>query len=111
MSKEIKVKSKNKRLDLYPKRSEDISWVKLKDEIVVLNLRNGYSYVLNAVGGFAWLLIDGSRSLEEVLRKIVNRYQIDEDKARAHLNELMSDLLKRKLVIIHNAKINKLQKR
>jgi methyltransferase-like protein len=38
-------------------------------------------YTLNETGAFIWELIDGKRSIEEIIRMLTNEYNIDETTA------------------------------
>ncbi|MCB0079074.1 MAG: PqqD family protein [Anaerolineales bacterium] len=44
------------------------------DEMVLVDLREGIYHGLNPVGADIWRLLDGERSLQEVVKELSNRY-------------------------------------
>lgn len=49
-------------------------------------------YTLNETGAFAWKLMDGERTLSEILNRIINDYLVDDDEAEKDLLELIAQL-------------------
>jgi len=49
-------------------------------------------YTLNETAAYAWSLIDGQRTLEEIHGQIISEYEVDEDVTRQDLIELVEML-------------------
>ncbi len=81
--------------------SEDCVSTELADEeFVVLNLRDGMYYGLNATGSHIWRLIDEPRSLRDLLDRLVQRFDVDRARCREDLVALLNDLADKGLVRI-----------
>ena len=52
------------------------------DEMVLLDLRSGVYYSLNAVGAIVWQGIDRSASLEQIVADTVSEFEVDAETAR-----------------------------
>jgi methyltransferase-like protein len=51
-------------------------------------------YTLNESGAFIWELIDGKRSIAEIVDALVTEYNIDRGVAESDLNSFLSDMSK-----------------
>lgn len=51
-------------------------------------------YTLNDTGAFIWELIDGKRDVGEIVEKLTEEYDIDEETATANVLEFAEDLKK-----------------
>lgn len=69
--------------------SLDIQFTVLDDEAILLNLQNGHYYTLNSVGTVIWGLLDGSRTLREVLNAVCDRFEVDRERAHDDLVALV----------------------
>ena len=69
------------------------------DELVVLNLRSGEYYTLNAVAGEIWRSLAGSRTLREISEPLLRMYDVDRETLEVDLVELIEDLEKHGLLI------------
>ena len=78
---------------------DDVHSSVLEGETVLLNLDNGMYYSLNKVGTVIWELCDGQHTLEKVLQKICDRFDVEEEQAKQDLLVLSSQLLNQKLLI------------
>lgn len=65
----------------------------LADEEVVLVLpRAGQIKVLNEVGTFIWSMLDGIRSVAEIVEQICHEYRVDSEQAQADVIEFLNEL-------------------
>ena len=48
--------------------------------------------VLNPVGSLVYRLLDGNHSVDEIVAKVTDEYDIDPSTARSHVEEFLSDL-------------------
>jgi hypothetical protein len=73
-------------------KSAQVLATALDDEVVLLDLRSGLYFSLNAVAAFAWNQFDGAKSFEDVLASLCRRYAVAPDTARLDLEKLIADL-------------------
>lgn len=73
----------------------------LSGEAVILNLGTGIYYGLNAVGARVWQLLQKPRTVGEVRDVLLSEFDVDKDCCERDLQELMSDLVSRKMVQAH----------
>jgi len=51
-------------------------------------------YTLNETGAFIWELIDGKRSIEEIIIKLTNEYDIDKQNAESDVFTFIENMSK-----------------
>ena len=79
--------------------SPDQVSAELDGEAVVLNLRDGVYFGLNAVGTRVWTLLkEAPRSVEELRRAILDEYAVDFEECDRDLRELLTALEKHGLI-------------
>ena len=64
----------------------------LKDEAVILNMRNGVYYNLNALGARIWQLIQEPTSVGTVCDKILAEYEVEAQRCEQDVLALLGDL-------------------
>ena len=67
-------------------------------EAVLLDLKTGVYYSLNEVGSEIWKLIDGERSVRDVVQWVLENHEVERAAAEQDVNELLDDLCKEKLI-------------
>lgn len=67
-------------------------------EAVVVIPGLGEYDILNSVGTRVWDLIDGTRTVEEIAKIIVDEYDVDSGKAVADVRELVENFKKHQMV-------------
>jgi hypothetical protein len=70
----------------------------LAEEAVILDLKAGVYYGLNATGTRVWNLIQQPRTVEQVRDAILDEYDVDADDCERDLLALLQDLQNRGLV-------------
>ncbi len=70
------------------------------DEAVLLDLDAGIYYGFNAVGLFAWHLLERPQRLEDLVLATLEKFEITAETCEADLRELVEQLLEKKLVTI-----------
>jgi sulfur transfer complex TusBCD TusB component (DsrH family) len=68
------------------------------DEGVLLNLKDGVYYGLNAVGASVWKLIQQPRTVRALREAVVNEYDVDPEQCERDLLALLNDLAARGLI-------------
>jgi hypothetical protein len=81
-----------------PVRSRAASWQCVDGETVVLDGDAGRLVGLNGVGGHAWELIDGARTVDEIARMIAGRYGAPPDRVAADVVAFIDRLHEARLV-------------
>lgn len=78
----------------------DILASELGSEFVMLNLKDGTYYGLDEVGGDIWRLLQTPITVGEICSVLTSEYDIDANRCRADVVELLVNLLARGLVEI-----------
>ena len=75
----------------------------LVGEAVILHLRSGVYYGLNQVGARVWELIQEPRTVDYVLNRLLEEYDVEPGRCEADLMALLSDLSCHDLLTIEEA--------
>ncbi len=73
----------------------------LGDETLFLDPDGSSVHVADEVGGFIYNLIDGQKSLAEVLQAITDTYEVDEKTAETDLHRFIGDLIAQSILEIN----------
>lgn len=81
------------------KKSEDIVFRKIADEMILVPIRNKVGdlqsiYTLNEVGARIWELIDGKRVVSEIKEIILKEFQATPEQIEEDLEEFLQKLKK-----------------
>jgi hypothetical protein len=79
------------------KKTPSIVSRELSGEVILFPLYKNssemnYIYSLNETGAEIWNLIDGKRTLLEIKKAVMKKYDVDEKKLSKELKELITDL-------------------
>jgi hypothetical protein len=80
------------------KLPKDVVWTKLGDEVAILNSETGTYFGLDPVGSRIWCLMAEGIGIDEVVTRLLSEYQVDEERVRDDLRELIEQLEARALV-------------
>ena len=72
-------------------------------ETVILHPDAGKYYGLNEVGTFVWELLQEPRSVDELCREVIDAYEVDRDRCRPDVEDLLVDLVEKDLVRLTDA--------
>ena len=72
-------------------------------ELIVLELGGGVYYELNEVAAFVWRAIQKPASVESILRRVRDTYEVSESESEQDLMNLLSELLERRLIEVRDA--------
>ena len=80
-------------------QSTSIVTRKTGNEYVLVPITNNIAdmnsvYTLNETGAFIWELIDGKRSVEEIIIKLTNEYDIDKQNAESDVFTFIENMSK-----------------
>ena len=73
----------------------------LDGEAAILNIKDGVYYGLDPIGAKIWNLIQNPRTLNEVVEKIWEGYDVEKDQCKDDIFELIEELLNNGLVKIN----------
>lgn len=65
----------------------------LAGEAVILNLKSGVYYGLNAVGSSIWDLIQQPKTVNEIRAALLAEYDVEPDQCDGDLHTILTDLL------------------
>lgn len=75
-----------------PKRDPEVRYSIVPEGALVVHHRRGELKTLNPVGGFILDLLDGSRTVGEVVDRVVAEYQVDRPQAEADTAAFLDEL-------------------
>jgi Coenzyme PQQ synthesis protein D (PqqD) len=70
----------------------------LKDEAVLLDLKEGFYFGLNDVGSRIWTLVGEEKSLSEICDQLLGEYDVTRDDLERHVRSLLQELLGKGLI-------------
>lgn len=80
------------------KISKEVVHCDVEDEVVILGMKDGVYYGLNAVGAFIWSQIQEPRRIEEIRDLLLEEFDVGKEECEADLMELLEDLLDHSLI-------------
>ena len=86
------------------RHADDVICREVGEESILVPIRNNvgsldYIYTLSPVAARMWALLDGTRSIDEVVAAICDEYDVTAEQATADVAELVSDLENVSLVL------------
>ena len=86
-------------LSLVYQKDPNIVFRRIADEFILVPIRQKVAdlnciYLLNEVGALVWELIDGKKSLAEILKSIIAVYDVKQETARDDLLLFVKQLVK-----------------
>lgn len=84
--------------EYYKINSKEITYRIIDREAVILNLKTGNYYSLNATGTFVWMLLENRIGIEDLANRLVEEFGIDIKIALRDTKLLLKDLILEKMV-------------
>ena len=81
-----------------PRPLDTLEGKDLIDEYIFYDAQGEEVHVLNGIAREIYLLCDGERSVEDLVKNIVDRYEVDEETANRDINDLLQKLIDLKLL-------------
>ena len=78
--------------------SSDAASAVVDDGAVILHMRTKRYYSLNETGVAIWSMLEGGRSIDDIVASLVATYEIDREPAAAAVAEMLSELASVELV-------------
>ena len=82
-----------------PGISEHITTRYLGDEAFIMNLKNVKTYSLNETAARVWYFIDGSRTVDEIVQKVIAEYDVPDNLCSNAVSEIIDRFYTEKLVM------------
>ncbi len=77
---------------------KDLIWRKLNNEIAIVKPDVSEYYSLNNTAAEIWELTKRGENLDNIIKKIAVKYEIDENRAREDISKFVNKCLKEKLI-------------
>ena len=71
----------------------DVRIQQVDDEILLLDDQNGYIHQLNETARFVWCQCDGNSTPDEIARRLVEEFDVEEGVALRDVKEIVEKLL------------------
>ena len=81
--------------------ADDVVSCDLDGEAAILNLKDGVYYGLDPIGAKIWNLIQKPRVLNEIVEMIFSEYDVDKNRCKSDIFDLIEDLLDNGLVKVN----------
>lgn len=85
-----------------PKRRNEITFRKVEDQTLIIYYgdpdEKAKVYILDKVGGEIWDCLDGKTSGEKILKIILNKFDVEEKRAKEELVKFFAELKKVSLI-------------
>jgi Coenzyme PQQ synthesis protein D (PqqD) len=75
----------------------------LAGEVIILGLRDGVYYGLDAVGARVWAALQERHTIAEIRDQILREYEVDPERCERDLVALIADLVRHSLVRLCDA--------
>ena len=85
-----------------PVRNPEIIAKSADDEAVLVMPQKGQVKVVNQVGAVIWELIDGKRTIENIIDEIVSQFDVDPVTAESDVINFTTELYKREIINLSN---------
>ena len=79
-------------------RDNEILSSDMDGETVMMSIENGEYYGLNPVGSRIWTLLEAPHSLNEIIKILLEEFEVEEAECISDMQTFVTDLLDKKLV-------------
>jgi hypothetical protein len=80
------------------KISANVVWRDLDREIVILNLTSGVYFSVDGAGTRIWTLMSEQLATEDIIRKLISEFEVEESQLRSDVESLVKDLADQGLI-------------
>ena len=77
---------------------DNIDWKEFDGESVLLDLSTGYYFRLNRLGTFVWPLINRDNNVGDIVRMVVENFDVSQRRAKADIDAFIDQLLVEHLI-------------
>lgn len=80
--------------------SKEIDATDLNGDKVMMDLERGKYFALNSIGSRIWELIENEITIKEIINKLLEEYEVDNDTCEKTVGEFIDRLSKEKLIVL-----------
>ena len=80
-------------LNKYPYPSEQAASTVVDEQAVIILTDSGKVTILNNLGTFVWELSDGTRTIAEIIREIIEKFEVDQLTAESDVCLFLNELI------------------
>jgi len=80
------------------KKNKDLTYRIINSEAVILTHKDAYLHTVNEIGSFIWECLNGTNTVEDVVAKVCEAFDVDEKTAVRDVTHFIEDLVKRRLL-------------
>jgi hypothetical protein len=84
----------------YIKRNKEVFASEIDDEVVMMHVDTGKYYGMDTVGSRIWELIAEEIQVREVINKLMEEYDVEEEQCEKDVLEFLNELYDNKLVSV-----------
>ena len=88
------------RLTKYPLKSQHTASRIIEGEAVIVIPQEGLARILNQVGSRIWELMDGGRTVADIVEIISREFEVSPEEAREDILDFLRELENKKMVLI-----------
>jgi hypothetical protein len=81
-------------------QDRDVAWRELDEEALLLAPNGRAIHNLNATGTFIWNLIDGQKTIGDIIQAACEEFSIEYEQAQREIIEFINELKEKSLVVI-----------
>lgn len=74
----------------------------IEDEVVVLNIKRGQYYSLNAVGAYIWQMLEQPQSVAYIIAQVTSQYNASPMQIEADVMALLTDFAQEGLIAVRS---------
>ena len=80
------------------KQCSDLTMQPVEDEILILDVKNDHIHQLNPTACLIWMNCDGNNTEENLVKLLLDQYDIDQSTAKIDVANIVKELQKIKLI-------------
>lgn len=89
--------------DSAPVRAADVAFRAVGDEMLLVSAGQGRVLSVNTLGAFVWELVDGEKSVSDIVTAVTEGFEVAEDVARHDVEAFLEDLENRGFLVAASA--------
>lgn len=90
---------------MYVAQNQELAYRIIDDEAVILTPEDGKPHNLNPVATRIFELADGNRDISEIVRYIVEEFEVKEDIAKKDIMDFIGEMVNKKILILSDRPI------
>lgn len=88
--------------DVLYKRNESLIVATMNEETVMMDVLSGKYYSLGVTGGAIWNILEEPTSLEEIIEKLLQEFNVDKGVCSIQVQQFLEDAIAKEIIIIES---------